>query len=102
MQGVASTFNLFQGVGGTSRPDEGLGVFVVTIDVISNRHDEFFEIAKNAAAKPVLSEIAEEALHHVEPRGAGGCEVHMKTWVALQPALDLGVFVGRVVVADQV
>jgi hypothetical protein len=26
----------------------------VTIDVISNRHEEFFEIAKNATAQPVL------------------------------------------------
>src|ERR1700690_1908028 len=74
----------------------------MAVDVSTDGQDEFFQIAKNAAPQPVLREIAEEALHHVQPRRAGGGEVHMKTRVPGQPALYLGVFMGSVVVADQV
>jgi len=102
MQCAARTLDLFKDVGGAGRPDERLGLFVVTVDVTSNRQDEFFEIAKHTAPQSVLSEIAEEALHHVEPGSAGGREVHMKTWVAIQPALNFGVFVGGVVIDDEV
>jgi hypothetical protein len=59
----------------------------VVIDVVSDRGDEFFDIAEDAPAKAVLSEIPKEALYHVQPGRAGRREVHMKTRVALEPAL---------------
>src|SRR5207249_6564276 len=49
-----------------------------------------------------LSEVTKESLHHVEPRRAGGSEVQMKARVSLKPALDLGVLVSGIVIADQV
>ena len=76
----------------TGGPDERFGSFIVAVDVSADSRDELFQIAKHAAPQPVLREIAEEALHHVQPRRAGGREVHMKTRVPSQPALDLGVF----------
>ena len=97
-----SARHFFEDVGGAGGPDEGLGIFVVAIDVSSNGQNEFFEIAKHAAPQPVLREIAKEAFHHVQPRRAGGREVHMKARVLIEPALDLGMFMRRVVVADQV
>jgi hypothetical protein len=57
---------------------------------------------KDAPPKPILREIPEETFHHVQPRCAGGGEVHMETRMPRQPALDLGMFMGSVVVADQV
>jgi len=74
----------------------------VTVDVSADGHDEFFQVAENASAKPILSEVAKEAFHHVEPGRAGGSEVQMKARMSLQPALDLGVLVGGIVIADQV
>jgi hypothetical protein len=32
-----------------ARAVQGFGVVIVAVDVVSNRHDEFFEIAKDAA-----------------------------------------------------
>src|SRR5215831_284736 len=102
MERPAGAFDLFQDVGSAGRPDEGFGIFVVAVDVTADGPDEFFEIAKYAAPQSVLSEVAEEALHHVEPRGTGRSEVHVEPWMACEPALNLGVLVRRVVIADQV
>jgi hypothetical protein len=51
-------------------PDEGLRVVVVLVDVVADGHNQFLDIAEYAAAEPLLGEIAEEALDHVEPRTA--------------------------------
>ena len=102
MQGAVSAGYFFEDVGGAGGPDEGFGVFVMAVDVSSDGQDEFFEVAKDAAPQPVLREIAKEAFDHVQPRRAGGSEVQMKARVLIEPALDLGVFVSCVVVADQV
>ena len=102
MESVASTFDLLQDISGTGGPDERLGALVVVIDVISDRGDKFFDIVKDAAAQPVLSQIPKEALHHVQPGRAGGREVHVKTRVTLKPALHPIVFVGAGVVTDHV
>src|SRR5215472_11537987 len=101
MRGVAGTLDLFQDIGGASRPDKGLGIFVVAVDVISDGHDEFFKIAKHAPAQLIVGEIPEEALHHIEPGGASGSEMHVKTGMTLEPALHFGVLVSGVVIADQ-
>lgn len=102
MQHSACAFDLLQDVGSAGRPDEGFGIFVVTVDVTADRQDEFFEIAKYTAPQSVLSEIAEESLHHVEPRCTGRSEVHVEPWMACEPALNFGMLVRRVVVPDQV
>src|SRR5438445_10534494 len=86
MESAASTFDLLQDISGAGGPDERLGALVVVIDVVSDGRDEFFDIAKNAAAQPVLSQIAKEAFHHIQPGRTGGREVHVKTRVTLKPA----------------
>src|SRR5229473_6574810 len=58
-------------------------------------------VTENASPKPVLSEVAEETLHHVQPGTAGGGEVHVEARMAGQPLLDLGVFVCGIVIRDQ-
>ena len=58
----------------------------------------FFDIAKDSALKPVLSEVAKEALHHVQPGTAGRREMDMVAGMASQPSLCLGMFVCGVVV----
>jgi hypothetical protein len=72
IQGSAGVFDLLQDIGGTGGPDEGFGALVVTVDISADSHDQLFQIAKDAEPRAVLREIAEETLHHVEPRCAGG------------------------------
>jgi hypothetical protein len=43
---------------------------VVLVDVVADGHDQFFDIAEYAAAEPLLGEVTEETLDHVEPRAA--------------------------------
>lgn len=102
MQHSACAFDLLQDVGSAGRPDEGFGMFVVAIDVTADCQEQFFDIAKYTAPQSVLSEIAEESLHHVEPRCTGRSEVHVEPWMACEPALNFGMLVRRVVVPDQV
>jgi len=40
-------------------PNKGLGV-VVLVDVVAHGHDEFLDIAEDAATEPLFSEITEE------------------------------------------
>jgi hypothetical protein len=54
-------------------------VVVVLVDILSDRHDQLLHIAKDPAAEAVLSEIAEESLHHVEPRATGRREVDVES-----------------------
>jgi hypothetical protein len=67
MQGAASTFDLLQDISGAGGPDDGLRALVVVIDVVTDRGNEFFDIAKDAPAKPILRQILKEALHHLQP-----------------------------------
>ena len=67
MQGGAGAGDLFQDVAGLGGPDEGLGIFVVTVDVVTDGHDELFGIVEHAAPDAVFGQAAEEALDHVQP-----------------------------------
>ena len=40
------------------------------VDVGADGHNEFFQVAEDAAAEPVVSQVAKETFHHVEPRRA--------------------------------
>ena len=46
-------------------------------------------------------QVPEEAFHHIEPRGTRRREMQMKARMLRQPFLDLGMFVGCVVIQDQ-
>jgi hypothetical protein len=48
-------------------PDEGLWVLIVNVDVIPNCHNQLFEVLEDAAPDAIMSDVAEEAFHHVEP-----------------------------------
>ena len=97
-----SAGDLFQDVICFGGPDEGLGILIVAVDVISDGYDELFEVLEGAAPDSVFGQVAEEALDHVEPRGRSGREVHMESLMASHPALHPFMFVRRVVVADDV
>ena len=68
------------------------------INVSADGGDELLNITKNAAAQAVLSQVAEKALHHIQPGAAGGREVDLEAGMASKPALHFFVFVGGIVV----
>jgi len=97
-----SAGDFFQDVCGFGGPDEGLWVVVVPVDVVTDGGDELLDVLEDAAPDSVFGQVAEEALDHVQPRGGSGCEVHMESFVAGHPALHPFMFVGRIVIADDV
>jgi hypothetical protein len=99
---LAGTLDLFEDILGGSSPDERFGMFVVMIHVVVDGGDQFHYVAKHTSPKTIYSEVSEEALHHIEPGGAGGCEVKVEPWMTFQPALDGGMLVGGIVIHDQV
>src|SRR5437016_1983161 len=74
---------------------------VVMVDIGIDCGDKFQHVAKHSAPEAVDRKVPKEALHHVEPRSASGREVDMEPWMALQPALNGGMLMRRVVVHDQ-
>jgi hypothetical protein len=67
MQDSAGAGDFLKDVAGLGGPDERLGIVVVAVDVVTDSHDELFEIVEDAAPDAVFGEIAEEALDHVQP-----------------------------------
>ena len=64
--------------------------------------DQFFDAFEGAATDGLLRNQSEPALHLIEPGRVGGREVKMKARPCRQPCAHLGVFVGGVVVENQV
>ena len=54
IQHSAGTLDLLQNIGCFGRPDKGLGVVVVFVDVVADGHNQFLDIAEYAASKPLL------------------------------------------------
>ena len=59
-------------------------------------------ILEGAAPDAFVGDLAEPALHQVQPRGAGGDEMQVETRMAAQPAGHARVFVRAVVIDDKV
>lgn len=75
---------------------------VVIVYVLIDGSDQLRNAAENSTPNPLLCNVSEEALNHVQPGSASGCEVHMEALVPLQPALDFGMFVRQVVIGNYV
>src|SRR5215469_12318812 len=98
MKRGASPFDLFQDVSGFGGPDEGLGAVIVMVEVVEDGCDQLLDTAKDPATQAIFGQVAEESFHHVQPGAACGREVHAEAGIASEPALDLGMLVGGVVV----
>lgn len=81
MHCCAGAGDFSQDVVGLGGPDERFWVQVVAVDVISDGHDELFEVAEYSTADAFFGQIAEETLDHVQPRGRGRREVHVEALV---------------------
>lgn len=67
MKRGASALNLLQYVGSFGSPDEGFGIVVMVVDVVEDRRDQIFDTTKDSPAQTIFGQVAEEALHHVQP-----------------------------------
>src|SRR3990172_7321428 len=101
MEAGASTHDFGKDVRGTSGPDEGFRITVVLRDVFVDGVHEFRDIMKDAARQLLFGQITKEAFHHVQPRGTGGREMHMKSRMLSKPGLNLWMLVCRVVIGNQ-
>jgi hypothetical protein len=61
IEGASGALDLFEDIGSLRGPDKRLGHLVVFVDVLSDSHDQFFRIVKDAATQPILREVPEEA-----------------------------------------
>ena len=77
------------------------GVLIVNGKVVVDSGIEFADAAKHRATNALVGEVAQEALHHVEPGCGSGCEVNGDSLVTLQPAFHSLMLVGGLVVDDQ-
>src|SRR5438128_5752916 len=82
-------------------PDEWFGIAVVDPQVVADRGDQRRDTGEGASPDALAGDLGEPALHHVQPRSAGGCEVQMVARGFAEPLLHLWVRVGAVVVEDQ-
>ena len=53
-------------------------MFVVELDVVFDRLNQFGHAVKNAASNLVVGQLSKPALDEIEPRGASRNEVQMK------------------------
>src|SRR5271156_5359197 len=79
-------------------PLVGIVVSYVVVDLVH----QFTHAAEGAAPDRLLSDEREPALDLVEPAGVGGSVMDVVARPAREPGFDLGVFVGAVVVGNQV
>ena len=93
--------DLGEDVGGRLGPDVGGRVNVVSLDMLLDSGDEIRDAAKDTSSQLLLGEVTEEPFDHVEPRRTGGREVDMKAGMVCEPPLNGRLFVGRVVINDE-
>lgn len=74
----------------------------MVIHVFAHGGDQLLDAMESSATDALVGQFAEPSLDQVQPGRTGGSEVQMKAGVLAQPAFDLGMFVGSVVVEDQV
>ena len=94
--------DFFQDGGSLCTPDIALRLAVALDQPALDGAHQLRHALETALTNYLLGEIAEKTFDQVEPRAARGCEVLADSWMAGQPGLDRRMFVGCVVVHDQV
>lgn len=73
----------------------------MSLDKATNRLLKFADTGKNATVQSAAFQLTKPALHGIQPRGAGGCEVKLEPEMLFQPGLHFWCFVSRAVVQNQ-
>jgi len=73
----------------------------VGLDVLVDSGNQIRDVPERASTDALVGNLAEPALHHVQPRAGSGNEMQVEAGMASQPRLDARLFVRSVVVDDQ-
>src|SRR6185369_16745610 len=84
-----------------SFPDEDTRVLVVTFQVVFDGGDQFRNAMKTATADSLVGNLSKPPLDQVQPRTRRRNEVKVESGMSSYPGFDPWVFVGCVVVHDQ-
>ena len=87
---------------GSSGPNERPLVQIVISHIGIDLVHQFTDTAKRAAPDCLLGDQSEPTLYLVEPAAIGRGVMNVVTRLPCEPSLDLGMFMGAVVVGDQV
>ena len=72
------------------------------LDVVIDFRDQFLHTAERSPANSLLRDAIEPDLYLIEPGGIGRSEVHMESWARVEPASDSPMFVGGVIIHNDV
>ena len=73
----------------------------MVMNIIVDGLDQSSDIGKRAATQSLVSDLTKPTLNHVKPRTRCGDEMQMEPWVAFQPGSNTRMFMGSIVVDDQ-
>ena len=96
-----TTIDLIKDLLNASGPDKGLRLFVVLSEIVFDRGDEFLDASEVGAAQALGGQFTKPTFHQVEPGGTGGSAMDVKTLVLSQPRSDVVMFMGTVIVDNQ-
>ena len=71
-------------------------------DVLVDSRDELWHAGEHTTTQAVLGDVSKKPLHHVQPGRRGWREMHVKSWMLVQPVLYHRMLMRGVVVNDQV
>lgn len=76
---LTKAFDLAEDCVRRSGPDKRLRFPVVVLQVVVDGLLQFAHVGEGAPTNPSLGDFGKEALHLVQPAGAGGCDVQVIT-----------------------
>ena len=94
--------DFFQDLFDSFRPDKGLRILVVDLNVVFDGADQLRHTVETPAPNALACDLRKPPLHQVQPRRTGRREMQVKPRMFGQPASYLRVLVGAVVIDDQV
>ena len=74
----------------------------MVVNVIVDRFNQGADIRECTATQSFVGHLTEPPFHHVEPRTGCGNEMQMEPWVTFQPGSNTRMFMGSIIVDDQV
>ncbi len=73
----------------------------MVVNVIVDHFDQGADIGERTATQSLVGDLTKPAFHHIEPGTGCRNEVQMKAWMTFQPGSNAGMFMGSIVVNDQ-
>ena len=73
----------------------------MVMNIMVDGFDQGSDIGERAAPQLLIGDLTKPTFNHVEPRTRRGDEMQMEAWMTLQPGSDTRMFMGSIVVDDQ-